>query len=38
MKRTVLYGPGEIRFERRETPRIAAVTHAVVPSGCVDRW
>lgn len=43
MKGTVLYGPGDIRFEERETPRIEKVTDAVVriAATCVcgsDLW
>jgi hypothetical protein len=30
MRGTVLYGPGDIRFEDRETPRIEKPTDAVI--------
>jgi threonine dehydrogenase-like Zn-dependent dehydrogenase len=30
MRGTVLYGPGDIRFEDRETPRVEAPTDAVI--------
>lgn len=43
MRGTVLYGPGDIRFEDRETPRIEAPTDAVIriAATCVcgsDLW
>src|SRR5947209_13864494 len=43
MKGTVLYGPGDIRFEDRETPKINEPTDAVLrlPATCVcgsDLW
>jgi len=30
MKGTVLYGPGDVRFEDRETPKIIEPTDAVL--------
>ena len=30
MRGTVLYGPGDIRFEDREAPRVEAPTDAVI--------
>jgi threonine dehydrogenase-like Zn-dependent dehydrogenase len=43
MRGTVLYGPGDIRFEDRETPKIIEPTDAVIriPATCVcgsDLW
>src|ERR1700750_332658 len=43
MRGTVLYGPGDIRFEERETPRIVEATDAVIrmAATCVcgsDLW
>ena len=43
MKGTVLYGPGDIRFEERETPKIIEPTDAVlrIAATCVcgsDLW
>src|SRR5436190_1844096 len=43
MRGTVLYGPGDIRFEERETPKIIEPTDAVIrlPATCVcgsDLW
>jgi len=43
MKGTVLYGPGDIRFEHRETPKILEPTDAILrlPATCVcgsDLW
>jgi threonine dehydrogenase-like Zn-dependent dehydrogenase len=43
MKGTVLYGPGDVRFEERETPRIEVATAAVIriAATCVcgsDLW
>jgi threonine dehydrogenase-like Zn-dependent dehydrogenase len=43
MKGTVLYGPGDVRFEERETPKIIEPTDAVLriaaTCGCgSDLW
>ncbi len=43
MRGTVLYGPGDIRFEERETPKIVEATDAVIrmAATCVcgsDLW
>lgn len=43
MQGAVLYGPGDIRFENRETPRITAPTDAIVrlSASCIcgsDLW
>jgi hypothetical protein len=31
MRGTVLYGPGDVRFEDRQTPRVEQPTDAVIP-------
>lgn len=34
MRGTVLYGPGDIRFEESETPKIIEATDAVIRMAC----